>query len=313
MHAADEPSALARELDAAPPERPPGALLPEDDELLRAFLREDVGVGDVTGETLLEPGLAARGRLRAKAPGVVCGLEPFARVFALLDPRARARFLARDGDEVRPGTALCEVEAGARALLAGERTALNLVQRLSGVASLTRRFVDAARRGGGAARIYDTRKTTPGLRRLEKHAVRCGGGQNHRFGLHDEAMVKNNHVDVTGRGPGALVRELRLRRGAALVIHAEARDEREALEAAAAGADVVLLDNMDVAAMRALCPRLRAQAASAGRTIAIEASGGVTLETVGAIAACGVDRVSVGALTHSAPALDLSLAIERAG
>lgn len=307
MRSAEEQKAPDGGRGAGPaPGRLPG-VFGDTDELLRRFLDEDVGPGDVTSEALIDEGIAARGSLRVKAEGVLAGVGVFARVFELLDPQARVRLEAADGESVERGRVVCRVEARARALLVGERTALNLVQRLSGIATLTRRFVAAA--GEGAAGIYDTRKTTPGLRRLEKYAVTCGGGRNHRSALWDEAMIKNNHVDVARRGLRDLVGILRERHGQELVIHAEARDEAEALAAAEGGADVVLLDNMDVERMRALCPRIRA--AARGRKVAIEASGGVDLDTVGAIARCGVDRVSVGALTHSAPALDLSLAIER--
>jgi nicotinate-nucleotide pyrophosphorylase (carboxylating) len=283
---------------------------PPDDELDPLLLRalaEDRGRGDVTAETLFAPGMRARGRLIAKAEGVLCGLRPFERVFELIEAAVRSERSARDGDAVRAGQELVRLDGGARTLVTGERTALNVLQRLSGVATLTRAFVERAR---GAATIYDTRKTTPGMRRLEKYAVRCGGGQNHRLGLDDQAMIKNNHLDVAGEDLASLVRALRARHGAELVIHAEARDEKEALAAIEGGADVVLLDNFDAAGLRALCPRLRAAAARCGRTVALEASGGVTLDNVGKIAASGVDRVSVGALTHSAPALDLSFRME---
>jgi nicotinate-nucleotide pyrophosphorylase (carboxylating) len=263
--------------------------------------------GDVTSRHALPAGLPARARLVAKAHGRLAGLEAFARVFERCDGAARVERRARDGDALEPRQVVALVQGEARALLRAERTALNLVQHLSGVATLTARYVAAA---GGRARILDTRKTTPGLRALEKAAVRAGGGSNHRFGLFDEAMLKNNHVDLARRPLEELVRELRAALGPGTRITAEARDEAEALAAVAGGADVVLLDNLPAARMAALCPRLRA--AAAGRPLEIEASGGVTLESVGAIAACGVDRVSVGALTHSAPALDFSLALERA-
>lgn len=274
------------------------------DPAIRAALAEDVGSGDVTTESAVDARLRARGTLRAKAAGVVSGLDVFARVFLLLDPSARAEPRSRDGDGVAAGDALLAVEAGARALLTGERTALNLVQRMSGVATLTARFVALA---AGRARVLDTRKTTPGLRAFEKYAVRCGGGGNHRFGLFDEALIKDNHLDVSGRSLGELIAGLRAAHGALLRITAEARDEAEALAAAAGGADVVLLDNMEPDALAHVCRRVRAASAGA---IEIEASGGIDLKSVAAVAASGVDRVSIGALTHSAPALDLSFSVE---
>jgi nicotinate-nucleotide pyrophosphorylase (carboxylating) len=250
---------------------------------------------------------AARGRLVAKAEGRLAGVEVFARVFELCDPGARVELLARDGDRIEPGQELARVEGPARALLLAERTALNLVQRMSGTATLTARYVD---RAAGRARILDTRKTTPGLRALEKYAVRCGGGENHRFGLYDEVMVKDNHADLAGRPLAELVREIRARVGPNVRITSEARDEAEALAGVEGDADVVMLDNMSPARMADLCPRLREAAAGRPRPLEIEASGGITEETVASVAASGVDRISVGALTHSAPALDLSLYLE---
>jgi nicotinate-nucleotide pyrophosphorylase (carboxylating) len=279
---------------------------PELDALLRAALAEDLGAGDATSEAALAAEARATGELVAKAPGVLAGGAAFARMFALIDPGVRCDLALADGAAVAPGDVVARLAGRARALLAGERTALNLIQHLSGVATLTARYVQAA---GGRARILDTRKTLPGLRRLEKHAVRCGGGENHRFGLFDEAMVKDNHRDLSTRSLAEIVGALRATRGAAFRVTVEARDEAEALEAVAAGADVVLLDNMGPARMSALVPRLRAETRERGlpAPLEIEASGNVTLSSVPAIAASGVDRISVGALTHSAPALDLSL------
>jgi nicotinate-nucleotide pyrophosphorylase (carboxylating) len=200
-------------------------------------------------------------------------------------------------------------------LLLAERTALNFVQRLSGTATLTARFVRLAREAAGdkAPRILDTRKTTPGLRALEKYAVRCGGGENHRFGLFDEVMVKENHIELAGRSIEAVLSDLRGVLGPGVRITCEARDEKEALAAVDGGADVVLLDNMGAPELARLCPLLRARARErlqTARTVELEASGGVDERTIGAIAKSGVDRISIGALTHSAPALDLSLELE---
>jgi nicotinate-nucleotide pyrophosphorylase (carboxylating) len=278
----------------------------EAERLIGIALAEDVGPGDVTSETVVPAGTRARARLIARASGVLAGREAFVRVFARLDPALVVRRRIADGAPLASGDVVLELEGQARALLVGERTALNLVQHLSGIATLTARFVAAAR----PARVLDTRKTTPGLRALEKYAVICGGGENHRFGLHDEAMLKNNHVDLARAGLGALLASLRARHGPELRITAEARDEREALAAVAGDADVVLLDNFTPDGLRALCPRLRAAAAGRVRPLELEASGGIDLATVAAFAASGVDRVSVGALTHSAPALDLALRLE---
>jgi len=276
------------------------------DLLLRGALSEDVGTGDVTTE-VLDGRRRVIGKLLARSGGVVAGLEVFVRVFELLDDEVTATLRAQDGDVVAAGDVVVEIEGPLAALLTGERTALNFVQRLSGIATLTRRFVE---RAAGRARILDTRKTTPGLRQLEKLAVRMGGGENHRAGLFDEVMVKNNHLDLAGISMRELLARLRERHGQGMRITAEARNEQEALQAVQGDADVVLLDNMSVAAMRALCPQLRAAASDRTRPLEIEASGSVDLETVGAVAATGVDRISVGALTHSAPALDLAFRME---
>ncbi len=276
------------------------------DPAIRAALAEDVGSGDLTTEAAVDANARGRGTLHAKAAGLAAGLDVFARVFALLDPGARVRGSVKDGDEVAPGEALLEIDAGTRALLTGERTALNLVQRMSGVATLTARFVALA---AGRARVLDTRKTTPGLRVFDKYAVRCGGGENHRFGLFDEAMIKNNHLDASEHSIGELIKRLRAARGSELRITVEARNETEALAAAAGGADVVMLDNMAPDLMATVSARVRA---AAGGAIELEASGGIDLDNVAAVAASGVDRVSIGALTHSAPALDLSFAVEPA-
>lgn len=265
------------------------------------------GRGDITSDHAVPARARARARLTSKAEGRLAGLDVFARVVELCDPQARIEPLARDGDAIRPRQVLLEVEGNARALLLAERTGLNLIQRMSGTATATARYVE---RCGGKARVLDTRKTTPNLRVLEKYAVRCGGGENHRFGLYDEAMVKNNHLDLAGRGLVDVLRDLRRALGPGVRITAEARDEREALDGVAGGADVVLLDNMAPERMRELCPQLRAAAAERGRAVEIEASGGITLDTIATVAATGVDRISVGAVTHSAPSLDLSFYLE---
>ena len=203
------------------------------------------------------------------------------------------------------GELLANVSCGAAALLVAERTALNLLQRLCGVATRTSEFVALA---AGKARLLDTRKTTPGLRRLERHAVRCGGGENHRFGLADEVMIKDNHLDLSGRPLQEVVEAARAAVTGALRVTVEARDLEEAKAAICGGADVVMLDNIEPAEMSVMLEELRALVGD--RAVEFEASGGVNLETIAAVAACGVDRVSVGALTHSAPAIDLALEVE---
>ena len=294
---------------------PAGAAL---DTLLRAALAEDRADEDVTSLACIQADGRARAVLVAKEPGVVAGLGVFSRVFELIEPGVVIELERADAERVEVGDVLARLEGGARALLAGERTALNLLQRMSGIASSTARYVAAA---AGGARVLDTRKTTPGLRVLEKYAVRCGGGHNHRLDLADQAMVKDNHIDFarlesfSDGGADELVDALRARGGESLVITIEARDSVEALAAARSGAQVVLLDNMSDAEMNALCPQLREAARESARgcpTLELEASGGIDLERVAAVARTGVDRISIGALTHSAPALDLSLRMEPA-
>jgi nicotinate-nucleotide pyrophosphorylase (carboxylating) len=265
------------------------------------------GRGDITSNNVVPEAARAAGRLVCKGDGRLAGLDVFARVIELCDPQATIEVAARDGDVVKPKQVLLKTHGRARSLLIAERTALNLIQRMSGIATVTARYVE---RAGAGARVLDTRKTTPNLRVFEKYAVRCGGGENHRFGLFDEAMVKNNHLDMAGKGLVEVLTDLRRAIGPATRITAEARDEAEAFASVEGGADVVMLDNMTVDRMRALCPRLRDAAAKKKSTVEIEASGGITLDTIAAVAGCGIDRISIGALTHSAPALDLSFYLE---
>jgi nicotinate-nucleotide pyrophosphorylase (carboxylating) len=276
-------------------------------ELVAAALEEDLGEGDLTSSTAVPQGARVTARLVAKAPGVLAGLELFREAFLVCDSAAEVQLLCEDGDGVEVGQEVARIEGDARAVLVAERTALNFLQQLSGVASLTAAYVA---RAGGRARILDTRKTVPFLRVLQKYAVTCGGGENHRFGLYDEAMIKDNHLDLAGVGLEELTRRVRGQLGEGLRITSEARDPAEAEGAVRGGADVVLLDNMTPAELTALVPGLRALAAERGRQVELEASGGVGLEGVEAVSHTGVDRISVGALTHSAPALDLSLLVE---
>jgi nicotinate-nucleotide pyrophosphorylase (carboxylating) len=258
------------------------------------WLAEDVGDGDLTSLSVVDEDATCVARALLKEPGVVCGLEIAAEVFERLG--AELQPLASDGDRVEPGP-VAQLEGPARAVLTGERLALNLLGRLSGIATLTRRYVDAV--AGTGAVILDTRKTTPGLRALEKHAVACGGGRNHRLGLYDGILIKDNHLRLTGSLGEAVIRAKQT--GVPVEVECDTLDQVG--EALAAGTDSVLLDNMSI-------DELRAAVRLAGGQVRLEASGGVTLETVRAIAETGVDFISVGALTHSAPALDVSLEVE---
>ncbi len=272
------------------------------DTLIRRALAEDIGSGDVTTELTIPAGARARGVLLAKAPLVVAGLDAAVRTFEILagpDGLCVTR-RSRDGDAVGAGTVLAELEGPAAALLTAERTALNLLQRLSGIATATRRYVDAS---NGRLTILDTRKTTPTLRALEKYAVRMGGGTNHRAGLYDLVLIKDNHARLAG-GVGPAIAAARAARPD-LRIEAEAQSVAEAVEAADAGADIVLLDNLSTADIRDAVRRIGARA----RT---EISGGVTLERIPELAETGAHSVSVGALTHSSAAADISLELELA-
>ncbi len=259
-----------------------------------SWLEEDVGTGDVTTLALIDEAATCKAVVLAKEPGVVCGLKVATVVFAELG--ARFDPLADEGAEIEPGP-IAEVEGSARGVLTGERLALNLIGRLSGIATLTRRYVDAVQ--GTGATILDTRKTTPGLRALEKHAVASGGGQNHRQGLDDGVLVKDIDLRLTD-GIAAAITALRAATDLPVEVEAETLDQvREAVDA---GADAILLDNMTLDELR------EAVALVAGRA-KLEASGGVNLDTVRAIAETGVDFISVGALTHSARSLDVSLEV----
>ena len=279
------------------------------DGLITAALREDVGAGDLTGDGAVPADAQAKGTLLAKAPGVLAGIDVFLRTFALTDRTLRLESDLRDGDRVSPGRKVARVQGTARSILRGERVALNLVQRMSGTASLTARFAERVAHLD-SVRILDTRKTTPGLRLLEKYAVRCGGGENHRTGLYDEAMLKDNHIELAGSTIEEALARLREHVGPSTRITCEARDGEEAQAAIRGGADVVLLDNFEPAQLREWCPRLRSLAQSEERFVELEASGGIVLENVRAYGEAGVDRISVGALTHSARALDFSLELE---
>lgn len=266
--------------------------------IVRAALAEDLGrAGDLTAQACIDADARLEATFGARLKGVVSGLACARLAVLALDPSARFEALAADGDKVAPGAVLARVSANARALLSAERTALNLLGRLSGVATLTGAYVDAI--AGTSARIVDTRKTTPGLRALEKYAVRCGGGVNHRFGLDDAILIKDNHVAACG-GVGEAVRRARAAAGHLTKVEVEVDSLDQLTEALEAGPDVIMLDNFSIEDLK------RAVAASAGR-VRLEASGGVNLSTVRAIAETGVQVISVGALTHSAPVLDIGL------
>lgn len=263
---------------------------------IKLALREDIGAGDVTTIPIVPASARALAQLVAKQHGIVAGLDVAAAVFRELDSGIRVTTHVDEGARVTAATALAEVSGPARAILTAERTALNFLGRMSGIATLTRRYVDAV--AGTKARILDTRKTAPGLRAFDKIAVERGGGANHRIGLYDMILIKDNHVDFAGSLAEA-VRRVRAS-GTSLEIEGEARTLDEVREALQAGVDRILLDNMDLEALR------EAVRLVAGRA-RLEASGGVTLDTVRAIAETGVDDISIGALTHSAKVFDVSL------
>ncbi len=268
-------------------------------DLIDTALAEDVGAGDLTTAAVVPPDARARARIDQRAPGVPAGLATAEAVFQRVDPEPHVERLAPEGRWREPGPLLA-IEGSAAAILTAERTALNLLGRLSGVATLTARFVQAVE--GTGVRILDTRKTTPGMRALEKEAVRAGGGTSHRAGLYDAILVKENHAATAG-GVGEAARRALANAPAGVLVEVECATLDELEDALAAGVPRILLDNMDLDQLR------RAVAIAAGRA-ELEASGGVTLDTVRAIAETGVDFISVGALTHSAPALDLSLGLE---
>ena len=269
-------------------------------EIVARALAEDVGDGDMTTDATVAPALMARGVFLIKADCVLAGLEVAFETFRQVEPGVRCVARKTDGEACRAGEEIAEIAGTARALLVGERTALNFLQRLSGIATRARRFVEAA---GGRITILDTRKTTPTLRVLEKYAVRAGGASNHRVGLFDAILIKDNHIRLAGGVPAAVARARAHRPGLAVEIEAETLAQVD--EALAAGAETILLDNMPTDRIREAVVKARGRAR-------IEISGGVTLERIPELAATGADCVSVGALTHSAPAIDISFEIEPA-
>ncbi|HMM54656.1 MAG TPA: carboxylating nicotinate-nucleotide diphosphorylase [Candidatus Desulfobacillus sp.] len=280
-------------------ERPPERPLPPAAEIARnvdAALAEDIGSGDLTAQ-LVPTGQPARGAVVSREEAVLCGTAWFDACFLKLDSRARIRWHAADGDRIAASQRLCEIAADTRALLSAERCALNFLQLLSATATATRRHVDAV--AGTRARIVDTRKTLPGLRLAQKYAVRCGGGENHRLGLYDGILIKENHILAAG-GVAAALERARALAPPGVFVQIEVESLAQLEEALAAGATMVLLDNMDVVLMR------QAVALNGGRAL-LEASGGVDLASVRAIAETGVDRISIGSLTKDVRAVDLSL------
>ncbi len=261
---------------------------------LRGALAEDIGEGDVTSNATIPADMQARFAMNAREMMVACGLIFLPDLFKLLDPRVQVSIKVQEGTKVMPGGTLAVIEGPARALLAGERTALNLVQQLSATATLTRKYVDAV--SGTRAEVADTRKTIPGMRVLQKYAVQAGGGKNHRLGLFDAVLIKDNHIAVAG-GVAAAVKAAKT---TGLSVEVEVDTLKQLDEALEAGADIILLDNMDNATLRKAVKR------TAGRA-KLEASGNVSLETIRRIAKTGVDWISVGKLTHSAPAVDIGL------
>lgn len=277
------------------------------DDIIRRALDEDSPWGDLTSEVFLPADARATAELVAREPGVLSGAGVFARVFELVDPATRVLPLAADGARFDAGAVLARVEGSARAVLRAERVALNLTQRMSGIATLTARYVDAV--AGTRARIVDTRKTTPGLRALERQAVRDGGGSNHRFSLSDAVLAKDNHLAVlaaAGVPIGDAIRAARARIGHTTHLEVEVDRLGQIEDVIAAGVDTIMLDNFTPDELR------EGVAIVAGRAL-VEASGGVSLDTVAGIAATGVDVISVGALTHSPRALDLGLDVDVRG
>jgi len=268
--------------------------------ILERALAEDIGSGDITTQITIPQQQMARAVMLAKADGVLAGIAVACRTFSLLDHTVVWEPHTDDGEHISKGTPLATITGPARSLLTAERVALNILQRMSGIATLTAQFVEHT--AGTNARIVDIRKTTPGLRVLEKYAVRCGGGYNHRFGLYDGVLIKDNHL-LAGGGVTATVARARSVVGHMVKIEVECKNLDEVDEAIEAKADIILLDNMPLELLAASVQRI------AGRAVT-EASGGIHLGTVAAIARTGVDLISVGALTHSAPALDISLEFE---
>ncbi len=272
--------------------------------IIEAALEEDTGQGDVTSEALIPTDLTGKATILVKEKGVLAGIDIARRVFQYIDPMLQVEILIKDGTAIKPGDIAATIDGSVISILEAERTALNFLQRLSGIASTTAEYVVSVK--GTEARIYDTRKTTPGIRLLEKYAVRMGGGQNHRMHLADAVLIKDNHIATlraTGMSLGEIVAKARKNAPEGITIEVEVTSVKEAEEAMQAGVDIIMLDNMSAGDMK------QAVEKGAGR-VKFEASGNITLENVRQAAATGVDMISIGALTHSYKALDISLEME---
>ncbi len=272
---------------------------PQIERLIRDSLDEDIGAGDLATMATISAESQGTGLFRDKKEGVVAGLVLLERIFYFIDPKVNVSLLTKDGTQVAQGTVVAQAAGPVRALLLAERTALNFLQRLSGTATLTRQYVESVK--DFPCKVLDTRKTTPGLRTLEKYAVRMGGGTNHRIGLYDAALVKDNHIEATGSIAEA-VKAVRLHAPFMAKVEVEAGNLTQVQEAIDAGADVIMLDNMSVAQMAEAVRLINKRAW-------VEASGGITLNTIRQIAGTGVDFISSGALTHSAPVVDFNMKI----
>jgi nicotinate-nucleotide pyrophosphorylase (carboxylating) len=272
--------------------------------IIETALEEDTGQGDVTSEALIPTDLTGKATILVKEKGILAGIDIARRVFQYIDPMLQVEILIKDGTAIKPGDIAATIDGSVISILEAERTALNFLQKLSGIASLTAEYVDRVK--GTEAKIYDTRKTTPGIRLLEKYAVRMGGGQNHRTHLAEAVLVKDNHIAAlraTGLNLTEIVAKARKNAPAGITIEVEVNSVKEAEEAMEAGADIIMLDNMGAAEMK------QAVEKGAGR-VRFEASGNITLKNVHQAAMTGVDMISVGALTHSYKALDISLEME---
>lgn len=275
---------------------------------LRQWLLDDLGrAGDITTDSIVPAGLACTARIMAREPGVMAGIAIGTAAFGLLDPSVDVTHHVADGARVETATCVASISGPARAVLAAERTCLNVICHLSGIATATRAVVDAV--AGTGAAVVDTRKTTPGLRSLEKWAVRLGGGSNHRFGLDDAVLIKDNHIAVAG-GITAAVRAAQQHAGHLVKIEVEVDTLEQLDEALTLDVDVVMLDNFDLDRLRAGVQRVRDHAQRTGRRVLVEASGGIRPDTAAAIAATGVDLLSIGRLTNSSPNLDVALDID---
>ena len=272
---------------------------PQIERLIRDALDEDIGAGDLATMATISADARGKGLFRTKKDGVVAGLVLLDRIFYFIDHRVDVRLLVNDGAAVNSGMVVAEAAGPVRALLLGERTALNFLQQLSGTATLTRKLVDAVK--DFSCKVLDTRKTTPGLRTLQKYAVRMGGGTNHRIGLYDAALVKDNHIEATGSIADA-VKAVRRHAPFMAKVEVEAGNLQQVQEAIDAGADVIMLDNMNLAQMTEAVKLINKRAG-------VEASGGITLESIRGVAETGVDFISSGALTHSAPVVDFNMKI----